>query len=179
MLATLRRMNHPPTKSTNPNHSTSGSSNGNDHQLAMKHFPKHLYVNASLGEEPNTPCILNTPNTCTKNVTFFPEITSNLQTPSITGKFVGEEKRWSCLFHHQSSESASFFEKNKNKKHFLKIKWKSFILKLIFTSINCLLSVRLRLSVFSHVVFLLTHLFLFSPHVNTKRSSSKLIFFFY
>jgi len=90
-------MNHPPTKSTNPNHSTSGSSNGNDHQLAMKHFPKHLYVNASLGEEPNTPCILNTPNTCTKNVTFFPEITSNLQTPSIT---------------ETSSPSAPFFPPN-------------------------------------------------------------------
>lgn len=87
MLATLRRMNHQPTKANNNNTSANASSTtGNEHSLVMKHVPKHLQMNANLAEEPNTPFILNTPNTCTKNFTFFSELPTNLQTPSVMGE---------------------------------------------------------------------------------------------
>ena len=48
---------------------------------------KMLLLNANISQEPTTPCVLNTPNTCTKNSTFFYEIPSTMHTSTLTGKF--------------------------------------------------------------------------------------------
>ncbi|CAF1662841.1 unnamed protein product [Adineta ricciae] len=47
---------------------------------------KMLLLNANLSQEPTTPCILNTPNTCTKNSTFFYEIPTSMQTTILSDK---------------------------------------------------------------------------------------------
>ncbi len=39
-----------------------------------------LFLTPNLSQEPTTPCVLNTPNTCTKNSTFFYEIPTNMHT---------------------------------------------------------------------------------------------------
>lgn len=47
---------------------------------------KLLVLNSNITQEPTTPCVLNTPNTCTKNSTFFYEIPTTMNTSTIAGK---------------------------------------------------------------------------------------------
>lgn len=88
MLA-LARMNHL-TKASNLGNNSNSSTNNDEHLPSMSNNEKMLLLNPNIGQEPTTPCVLNTPNTCTKNSTFFYEIPSGVHTPTLNGKF--------CLF---------------------------------------------------------------------------------
>jgi hypothetical protein len=84
MLA-IARMNHltkASTIGTNPNSSTTND----EHTSSLITNEKMLLLNGNIAQEPTTPCVLNTPNTCTKNSTFFYEIPSGLHIPTLTGK---------------------------------------------------------------------------------------------
>ncbi len=84
MLAVVR-MNHltkATTIGTNPNSSTTND----EHTTLIVNNEKMLLLNANISQEPTTPCVLNTPNTCTKNSTFFYEIPSGMHMPTLTGK---------------------------------------------------------------------------------------------
>ena len=56
------------------------------HIFTMINNEKMLILNGNISQEPTTPCVLNTPNTCTKNSTFFYEIPSAMHTPTLSGK---------------------------------------------------------------------------------------------
>lgn len=60
---------------TNPNTDEQSSTNLSNEKL--------LILNSNIAQEPTTPCVLNTPNTCTKNSTFFYEIPSTMNTSTI------------------------------------------------------------------------------------------------
>jgi uncharacterized Zn-finger protein len=82
MLA-IARMNHltkASTIGTNPNLST----NNDEHTSSIINNEKMLLLNANVTQAPTTPCVLNTPNTCTKNSTFFFEIPSTMHTSTLT-----------------------------------------------------------------------------------------------
>ncbi len=85
MLAFVTRMNHHPhlTKA-----STTNNVGSNDEHIPIGINPeKMLLLNGNLSQEPTTPCVLNTPNTCTKNSTFFYEMPSSMHaTTPISGK---------------------------------------------------------------------------------------------
>ena len=84
MLAVVR-MNHLTKASTvvmNPNSSITTD----DHMPSIVNSEKMLLLNANISQEPTTPCVLNTPNTCTKNSTFFYEIPSTMHTSTLAGK---------------------------------------------------------------------------------------------
>ena len=80
MLA-IARMNHLTKAST-----IGTNSNNDEHSSSIINSEKMLLLNANITQEPTTPCVLNTPNTCTKNSTFFYEIPSTMHTPTLTGK---------------------------------------------------------------------------------------------
>jgi len=83
MLAFTRRMNP---------HLTKASTTTNNVGSTDEHIPsginpeKLLLLNGNLSQEPTTPCMLITPNTCTKNSTFFYEIPTNMHTATLSGK---------------------------------------------------------------------------------------------
>jgi hypothetical protein len=80
MLAIVR-MNHLTKASlvgTNPN--------SDEHTSSLLNTEKMLLLNGNISQEPTTPCVLNTPNTCTKNSTFFYEIPSSMHTSTLMGK---------------------------------------------------------------------------------------------
>ncbi|CAF1049926.1 unnamed protein product [Adineta steineri] len=84
MLAFVRRMNHhhphlTKASTTNSDEHTSSSSSS-----SSVHTEKMLLLNPNLSQEPTTPCVLNTPNTCTKNSTFFYEIPTSMHTTSLS-----------------------------------------------------------------------------------------------
>jgi hypothetical protein len=84
MLAIVR-MNHLTKASllgTNP----SSSITTDDHSSSIINTEKMLLLNGNISQEPTTPCVLNTPNTCTKNSTFFYEIPSSMHTSTSMGK---------------------------------------------------------------------------------------------
>ena len=87
MLALARRMN-PHSHSTKTN--LVGSTDEHLSTSAGHHPEKLLLLQGNLSQEPTTPCVLNTPNTCTKNTTFFYDIPSTLQAatiPTLSGRF--------------------------------------------------------------------------------------------
>ena len=94
MLTYARRMNHhhhpPLTKASATNPSTthtvgSTSSSTDEHTSSIGgNTDKVLLLSASLSQEPTTPCILDTPNTCTKNASFFYESPFNIPTTTTT-----------------------------------------------------------------------------------------------
>jgi hypothetical protein len=84
MLAIVR-MNHltkASTVGTNPNSSITND----EHTSSLINNEKMLVLNGNISQEPTTPCVLNTPNTCTKNSTFFYEMPSSLHTSTLIGK---------------------------------------------------------------------------------------------
>ena len=86
MLA-LARMNHLTKASNVGNNNSNSSTNNDEHPPTMINNEKMLLLNPNINQEPTTPCVLNTPNTCTKNSTFFYEIPSGVHTPTLNGKF--------------------------------------------------------------------------------------------
>jgi hypothetical protein len=92
MLAFARRMNHHPhltkasTTTNNTSIPTTSSLSTDEHMPSTVHPEKMLLLNGVLSQEPTTPCVLNTPNTCTKNATFFYEIPSSMHTATLSGK---------------------------------------------------------------------------------------------
>lgn len=80
MLAFARRMNHQHhlTKANTTSSSAGGPNDEHPSSSAttssVVNTDKLLLMNSGLSQEPTTPCVLNTPNTCTKNSTFFYEI---------------------------------------------------------------------------------------------------------
>ena len=97
MLAILR-MNHltketslmsdsPATSILTANcpNASAGANTLDDAAVSHLHPDKIFLSNGTLGQEPTTPCVLNTPNTCTKNATFFYDIPTNMHTSSLNG----------------------------------------------------------------------------------------------
>lgn len=84
MLAIVRmnRLTKASTVVTNPNSSISND----DCTPSIVNNEKMLLLSGNISQEPTTPCVLNTPNTCTKNLTFFYEIPSSMHTLTIPGK---------------------------------------------------------------------------------------------
>ncbi|CAF0815234.1 unnamed protein product [Rotaria sp. Silwood1] len=79
VILAIVRMNHLTKASpviTNPNSSTTND----DNTSSIINTEKMLLLNGNIPPEPTTPCVLNTPNTCTKNSTFFYEIPSSMHT---------------------------------------------------------------------------------------------------
>ena len=76
-------MNHHPhlTKA-----STTTMTTTDEHTPSVVNTEKMFLLNPNLSQEPTTPCILNTPNTCTKNSTFFYEIPTAMHTTTLSGK---------------------------------------------------------------------------------------------
>ncbi|CAF1135301.1 unnamed protein product, partial [Rotaria sordida] len=70
----------PTTTTTTTN--TAGSSD--EHTSSVVNAEKMFVINGSLSQEPTTPCVLNTPNTCTKNSTFFYEIPASMHTTTLS-----------------------------------------------------------------------------------------------
>ena len=85
MLA-LIRMNHLTKASSNVGTNPNSSTTNDEHQSTLHSNDKMLLLNANISQEPTTPCVLNTPNTCTKNSTFFYEIPSSMHTSTIPGE---------------------------------------------------------------------------------------------
>ncbi|CAF2803301.1 unnamed protein product [Rotaria sp. Silwood2] len=92
VILAVVRMNHLTKASpviTNPNslttddYSTQSTAN-DDSTPSTANSEKMLLLNGNIPPEPTTPCVLNTPNTCTKNSTFFYEIPSNVHTSTLT-----------------------------------------------------------------------------------------------
>lgn len=79
MLATVDTMN---TSSSSTKATSSSESSSNDMRHSIR---KNLRVNAILADEPTTPHTLNTPSTCTKNLTFFTDYPTSLQATPATG----------------------------------------------------------------------------------------------
>jgi len=80
MLAFVTRMNHHP-------HLTKASTTTitNDEHIPIGiNSEKMLLLNGNLSQEPTTPCVLNTPNTCTKNSTFFYEMPTAMHASTTT-----------------------------------------------------------------------------------------------
>ncbi|CAF5076466.1 unnamed protein product, partial [Rotaria sp. Silwood1] len=79
-------MNHHPhlvkTSSTTTTPSTAGSTD--EHILSVVSTEKMLVLNGNLSQEPTTPCVLNTPNTCTKNSTFFYEMPAPMHSTTLS-----------------------------------------------------------------------------------------------
>lgn len=82
------RMNHLTKAGTMVAHANSSTTN-DDHTPTIVNSEKMLLINSNVPLEPTTPCVLNTPNTCTKNLSFYYDIPSSIHT-SLSGKF--------CLF---------------------------------------------------------------------------------
>lgn len=82
-LARMNRLSKASTVGSNPNSSTSND----EHASGMVNSEKMLLLNANIGQEPTTPCVLNTPNTCTITSTFFYDIPSSVPTSTSNGKF--------------------------------------------------------------------------------------------
>ncbi|UJR36295.1 hypothetical protein I4U23_029024 [Adineta vaga] len=82
-MLTLVRMNHLSKASTGTSNSTS-SNNSDDQITSIINSDKMLSLNGNISQEPTTPCVLNTPNTCTKNSTFFYEIPAAMHTTTLT-----------------------------------------------------------------------------------------------
>ena len=83
MLAFVRRMN------LHPHLTKAGATMNTDEHTSSSSVvqpDKMLLLNANPYQEPTTPCVLNTPNTCTKNSTFFYEIPTSMQTTTLSGK---------------------------------------------------------------------------------------------
>ncbi|CAF1305029.1 unnamed protein product [Rotaria sp. Silwood1] len=77
--------NHPhlvKTSSTTTTPSTAGSTD--EHILSVVSTEKMLVLNGNLSQEPTTPCVLNTPNTCTKNSTFFYEMPAPMHSTTLS-----------------------------------------------------------------------------------------------
>lgn len=70
---------------TNHPHETSTSTNLDESTSSHLHPDKIFLSSGNLGAEPTTPCVLNTPNTCTKNATFFYDIPTNLHPSTLNG----------------------------------------------------------------------------------------------
>ncbi len=85
MLAFTRRMNPHLTKASTTTN-TVGSTD--EHIPSGVNPEKLLLINGNLSQEPTTPSpyILNTPNTCTKNATFFYEMPTTMPTATLPGK---------------------------------------------------------------------------------------------
>jgi hypothetical protein len=80
MLAVVRRMNH------HPHLTKASTTTADEHTPSVVNTEKMLLLNPNLSQEPTTPCVLNTPNTCTKNSTFFYEIPTAMHTTILSGK---------------------------------------------------------------------------------------------
>lgn len=84
MLAFARRMNPHLSKANMTTTATTTATNtvgSNDEHIPTNIHPeKMLLINGNLSQEPTTPCVLNTPNTCTKNSTFFYEMPASMHT---------------------------------------------------------------------------------------------------
>ncbi|CAF0973353.1 unnamed protein product [Rotaria sordida] len=76
-------MNHLTKASTVITNSDSSTTN-DDQTPSIVNSEKMLLLNGNISQEPTTPCVLNTPNTCTKNSTFFYEIPSTVHTSTST-----------------------------------------------------------------------------------------------
>jgi hypothetical protein len=86
MLAFVRRMNHHPHLTKAGTTSTTNNVGSNDeHTPSVVNTEKMFLLNGNLSQEPTTPCVLNTPNTCTKNATFFYEMPSSMHTTTLSG----------------------------------------------------------------------------------------------
>jgi hypothetical protein len=84
MLAIVR-MNHLMKASAGITN-TNSSSTTDEQTSSNVNNEKMLLINGNLSQEPTTPCVLNTPNTCTKNSTFFYEMPSSMHTSTLAGK---------------------------------------------------------------------------------------------
>ncbi len=107
MLAFVR-MNHltkAMTAVSNPNSSTTTD----DHMPSMINNEKMLLLNGNISQEPTTPCVLNTPNTCTKNSTFFYEMPSSMHTSTLTGKLIFFRRVYSILNKLRKKRILKFF----------------------------------------------------------------------
>ena len=72
--------------STNNNSNENSTSTNLDESTSSHLHPDKIFLsNGNLGPEPTTPCVLNTPNTCTKNATFFYDIPTNLHPSTLNG----------------------------------------------------------------------------------------------
>ena len=85
VMLTIVRMNHL-TKATIAGTNSNSSLSTDEHTSSNYNTEKMLLLNANITQEPTTPCVLNTPNTCTKNSTFFYEMPSSMHTSTLMGK---------------------------------------------------------------------------------------------
>ncbi|CAM4785093.1 unnamed protein product [Rotaria magnacalcarata] len=71
----------------------SNSSNSNDeHTPTLVNNEKMLLINGNFSAEPTTPCfVLNTPNTCTKNQSFYYDIPCSMHTSTLMGEKANED----------------------------------------------------------------------------------------
>jgi hypothetical protein len=93
VVLAIIRMNHLTKVGNIVANSNSTMNNNNsstdDHTASsVIHTEKMFLSNGNLGQEPTTPCVLNTPNTCTKNTSFFYDIPANMQANSVSGKVI-------------------------------------------------------------------------------------------
>jgi hypothetical protein len=88
MLAFARRMNpHPHLTKASTTTTTTNTVGSNDEHIPSSINPeKMLLLNGNFSQEPTTPCDLITPNTCTKNSTFFYEIPTAMHSTNLSGK---------------------------------------------------------------------------------------------
>jgi hypothetical protein len=85
MLAIVR-MNHL-TKANTVGTNSNSSTTNDEHPSTILNNERMLLLNGNMGQGPATPRDdLNTPNTCTKNTTFFYDMPSAMHTPTLIGK---------------------------------------------------------------------------------------------
>ncbi|CAF2913243.1 unnamed protein product [Rotaria sp. Silwood2] len=77
-------MNHHPHLTKTSSTTTSATGSTDEPTSSVVNGEKMLVINGTLSQEPTTPCVLNTPNTCTKNSTFFYEIPTSMHTASLS-----------------------------------------------------------------------------------------------
>ncbi|CAF4488383.1 unnamed protein product [Rotaria magnacalcarata] len=77
---------NPQSHLTKTSSTTSSVGPTDEHSSSMGNTEKMLLIHAGLSQEPTTPCVLNTPNTCTKNSTFFYEIPNSMHTTTLSVK---------------------------------------------------------------------------------------------
>ncbi|CAF2123949.1 unnamed protein product [Rotaria magnacalcarata] len=75
---------NPQSHLTKTSSTTSSVGPTDEHSSSMGNTEKMLLIHAGLSQEPTTPCVLNTPNTCTKNSTFFYEIPNSMHTTTLS-----------------------------------------------------------------------------------------------
>ncbi|CAF3572185.1 unnamed protein product [Rotaria socialis] len=76
-------MNHQ-SHLTKASSTTSSVGSTGEHTPSMGNTEKMLLLHGGLSQEATTPCVLNTPNTCTKNSTFFYEIPNSMHTTTLS-----------------------------------------------------------------------------------------------